>query len=61
MEAFLYRGATYIVEKWGQAYWSEQKGKFGRSVTESQLIEYVEYLVDNILFIRVSGKVYISR
>ena len=50
-------GATYLVEKQGRTYWSKQKGKFGISVTESQLIEYVEYLIDNI-FIRVSNQVY---
>ena len=49
-------GATYLVEKQGRTYWSKQKGKFGISVTESQLIEYVEYLIDNI-FIQVSDKV----
>ena len=57
MEAFLKMGATYLVEKQGRTYWSKQKGKFGISVTESQLIEYVEYLIDNI-FIRVSNKVH---
>ena len=48
MEAFLKMGATYLVEKQGRTYWSKQKGKFGISVTESQLIEYVDYLVDKI-------------
>ena len=38
-------------------YWSTQKGKFGISVTESQLVQYVEYLIDNI-FIQVSDRVY---
>jgi len=57
MEAFLKRGATYLVQKWGWAFWSKQKGTFGVSLPESQLIEHVEYLVDNI-FIWVSDKVY---
>ena len=47
-------GATYLVEKQGRTYWSKQKGKFGISVTESQLIEYVEYLIDNI-FTRIKN------
>ena len=47
MEAFLKRGATYLVERRGRAYWSTQKGKFSISVTESQLVQYVEYLIDN--------------
>ena len=43
--------ATYLAEKQVQAYWSsKQKGMFGINfllATESQLIEYEEYLIDN--------------
>ena len=46
-----------MTSKIGHNYCSKRKGKFGISVTESQLIEYVEYLIDNI-FIRVSNKVH---
>ena len=45
-----------MTSKIGHNYCSKRKGKFGISVTESQLIEYVEYLIDNI-FIQVSDKV----
>jgi len=38
--------ATYLAEKQVQACWSKHKSTF--SVTESQLIEYVEYIIDNI-------------
>ena len=56
MEAFLKRGATYLVEKWGWAYWSKQKAKFVVSVTESA------YRIRGVLswqyIIQVSDKVY---
>jgi len=52
MEAFLKRGATLKVE----VRHNRKVAKFCISVTESQLIEYVEYLIDNI-FIQVSDKV----
>ena len=38
-----------MVEGRGKAYWSTQRGKFGISLTEGQLVEYVEYLIDNII------------
>ena len=44
--------ATYLAEKQVQACWSKHKSTF--SVTESQLIEYVEYLIDNI-FTRIKN------
>ena len=34
MEAFLKRGATYLFEKQGRAYWSKQESKFVISVRE---------------------------
>ena len=41
----------------GKTYWSTQRGKFGISLTEGQLVEYVGYLIDNI-YIQVSDRVY---
>ena len=45
-----------MTSKIGHNYCSKRKGKFGISVTESQLIEYVEYLIDNI-FTRIKKNI----
>ena len=57
-ESFRVRGATYICVNHNNAFWSDNKvNNQEHNVSESNLIEYVRFLVDSI-YIQVGDRVY---
>ena len=59
-EAYRVRDNTFlVVDSRGNAYWSDipSRAFSKRSITEDKLVEYVEYLVDNI-YVSIGNRVY---
>ena len=56
-EAFKIRGAKYIiVDRHGNRHWSLEPAS-STSVSKSKLVEWTEYLIDNV-YIKVGNNVY---
>ena len=59
-EAYRVRDNIYlIVDTRGRAFWSDvpSKASYKSSVTEEMLIIFVEYLIDNIIYVSIGNRV----